>query len=58
MIVYVKATNICERMHVCKGDNQGKGNNLHQKGKEKIMASPLKSTNICPLTSISFELGT
>lgn len=56
--MYVKATNIHECMRVCKGDNQGKGNNLHQKGKEKIMASPLKSTNICPLTSISFELGT
>lgn len=56
--MYVKATNIRECMRVCKGDNQGKGNNFHQKDKEKIMASPLKSTNICPLTSISFELGT
>lgn len=58
MIMYVKTTNIRERMHVCKGENQGKCNNLHKKGKENIMASPLKSTNICPLTSISLELGT
>lgn len=58
MIMYVKTTNIREHMHVCKGENQGKCNNLHKKGKENIMASPLKSTNICPLTSISLELGT
>lgn len=48
MIMHVKTINMHEFMYVCKGkSNQDKYNNLHNKGRDKIMAGPLKSMNIC-----------